>query len=606
MTDETTEKNAQWRMIRRFLPYLWPKGQAELKVRVVFAIFFLLGAKAITVFTPFLYKYAIDGLSGEAEKTLSVIIGLIVAYGLARFGAILFGELRDAIFVKVGQNALRTIALEVFQHIHRLSLRFHLERRMGGLARSIERGTRGIDFLLRFMLFSILPTIVEIFLVSGIFYVNFGGWFLVILLASVIGYIALTLLMTEWRLKFRRDMNQQDNVANTKAVDSLLNFETVKYFGNEEHESGRYDVALRRYRDAAVKSQSSLALLNAAQSLTINLGLVGIMVLATVGYVDGRLTIGDFVLVNTLLIQLFIPLNFLGFVYREIKQSLVDMEYMFDLMDREAEIKDKPDAPDLQIGGGEIIFDNVSFFYEERRQILKDISFTVPAGKTVAVVGPSGAGKSTLSRILYRFYDIAAGKVTIDGQDIRDVTQRSLRAVIGIVPQDTVLFNDTIRYNIQYGDPAAGMDQIAGAAKLARIDDFIAKLPDGYDAMVGERGLKLSGGEKQRVAIARTILKNPAILLLDEATSALDTQTEREIQDSLKNLTKNRTTLVIAHRLSTIIDADEILVLEDGKITERGRHDALLARGGIYAAMWARQQEAALAQEKLAELQKDP
>lgn len=590
--------------LKRLTPYLWPAGQPGLKTRVVMALMFLVGAKAVTVFTPFLYKDAVDILSGDDPNALYLPLALIASYGVARFMAIAFAELRDLAFIRVGQSALRRIALSTFEHLHGLSLRFHLERRTGGLSRAIERGTRAIDFLLRFMLFSILPTLIELALVTSIFHVHFGALFSLSLAGAIAIYMAFTFSITEWRLKFRRDMNKQDSAASTKAIDSLLNYETVKYFGNEAHEAGRYDQALRGYQEAAVRSQLSLSLLNVGQSLVINSGLVLVMYLAASAYLAGSITIGDFVLANTLLIQLFIPLNFLGFVYREIKQSLVDMEQMFSLLDKGQEVADSPDAGPIELNGAAIEFTDVIFRYEERT-ILDGISFTVPAGKTVAVVGPSGAGKSTISRILFRFYDIASGAVTIDGQDIRAVTQQSLRAAIGIVPQDTVLFNDTIDYNIRYGRPDASDEEVLDAARHAQIEAFVNKLPDGYESMVGERGLKLSGGEKQRVAIARTILKDPAILLLDEATSALDTETERDIQSALAKISEGRTSLIIAHRLSTIIDADQILVLDDGKIVERGRHEELLRADGVYARMWARQQEAAEARERLATLEGD-
>ncbi|MFQ5347980.1 MAG: ABCB family ABC transporter ATP-binding protein/permease, partial [Rhodothalassiaceae bacterium] len=477
-----------------------------------------------------------------------------------------------------------------FRHLHRLSLRFHLERRTGGLSRAIERGTGAIDFMLRFMIFNILPTILELGLVAGIFAAHFGTAYLGLLLLSVTLYIALSILITEWRTKFRRSMNAENTRANARAVDSLLNFETVKYFTNEEHEARNYDATLKRYQAAAIKSQGSLALLNAAQALVVNASLALVMVMTVFDHLAGRLTLGDLVLANSLMIQLFVPLNLLGFVYREIRQALVDMEYLFGLMDTPEEVPDRPGAPPLVVRGGEIRFENVTFAYDPRRPVLKGVSFTVPAGRTVAVVGPSGAGKSTLSRLLFRFYDVTAGRILIDGQDIARVTQKSLRAAIGIVPQDTVLFNESIAYNIRYGCPDAPDEAVREAARLARIDDFIRALPDGYETMVGERGLKLSGGEKQRVAIARTILKNPPILLLDEATSALDSHTEAEIQEALELVARARTTLVIAHRLSTVVGADRILVMVDGTIVESGRHAELLAAGGVYAAMWTRQQ----------------
>ena len=601
---ESAEGEPKLSTLRRLGPYLWPAGQPALKLRVLLAVVFLIAAKAITVYTPFFYKDAVDVLSGSDADALYLPLALIASYGLARFMALAFAELRDMAFIRVGQSAVRRIALTTFEHLHNLSLRFHLERRTGGLSRSIERGTRAIDFMLRFMLFSIIPTLIEMGLVTAIFHVHFG-WVFSLSLAGAIGtYMVFTFSITEWRIKFRREMNKQDSAANTKAIDSLLNYETVKYFGNEVHEAKRFDVALRGYQEAAVRSQLSLSLLNAGQSLVINSGLILVMYLAASAYLAGTITIGDFVLANTLLIQLFIPLNFLGFVYREIKQSLVDMEQLFSLLDRNQEVADKPDAAQIVLDGARIEFRDVVFRYEDRT-ILDGITFEVPAGETVAVVGPSGAGKSTISRILFRFYDIASGSVTIDGQDIRDVTQQSLRGAIGIVPQDTVLFNDTIDYNVRYGRPDASDEEVREAARHAQIEAFVAKLPDGYESMVGERGLKLSGGEKQRVAIARTILKNPAILLLDEATSALDTDTEREIQSALAQISEGRTSLIIAHRLSTIIDADQILVLDDGKIVERGRHEELLGLDGVYARMWARQQEAAEARARLATLESD-
>ncbi|MFQ5535736.1 MAG: ABCB family ABC transporter ATP-binding protein/permease [Sphingomonadales bacterium] len=596
------DRPRHWQTVRTLLPYLWPPGMKGLRARVVIALLLLAGAKIVNVATPFLGKAAVDALNRDIHDVIYVPVAIILAFGLARVMAQAFGELRDAVFVKVGQRALRTIALQVFRHMHRLALRFHLERRTGGLSRAIERGTRGIDFLLRFMLFSILPTILEILLVTGIMFYHFNYMFALVTLLSVGGYVVFTLFVTEWRTKFRREMNEQDTVANTKAIDSLLNFETVKYFGNEEHEARRFDLAMERYERAAVKSQTSLTLLNVGQGAIIATGLCVALILTARGVVDGRYTLGDYFLVSSLLLNLYMPLNFLGFVYREIKQSLVDMENMFELLEKQTEISDAPDARPLATNGAEIVFDRVSFRYEPDRQILHDVSFRVPAGKTVAIVGPSGAGKSTISRILFRFYDIEDGAVRIDGQDVRAVTQESLRAAIGIVPQDTVLFNDTIRYNIRYGRPRADADEVAQAARLAAIHNFVEGLPQGFETMVGERGLKLSGGEKQRVAIARTILKDPPILLFDEATSALDTHTEKEIQAALKEVSRNRTTLVIAHRLSTVIDADQILVLDAGRIVERGGHEALLAHGGVYATMWQRQQEAVAVQNRLKDL----
>jgi len=594
--------------VKALFPYLWAKGRWDLRIRVLLALAFLVAAKLIGVYVPFLFKDIVDGLTGTPTVTLTTVaaavpVGLIIGYGTARVLGLVFGELRDAVFVKVGQHALRSVALNTFRHLHNLSLRYHLERKTGGLSRIIERGTRGIDFLLRFMLFNILPTLLEIVLISSIFWVKFGPLYAVVTFGCLSSYIYFTVAVTDWRLKFRREMNLQDTQANTKAIDSLLNFETVKYFTNEEHESQRYDAALERYQNAAVRSQISLTLLNVGQGIIISLGLVTVLWMAAGGLLDGRFTIGEFVLVNSLLIQIYMPLNFLGFVYREIKQSLTDMENMFQVIATESEVMDAPDALPFQAAGGAVEFDNVHFHYAANRQILKGISFTVPAGTTTAIVGASGAGKSTISRILFRFYDIASGRVLVDGQDVRTITQKSLREHIGVVPQDTVLFNDNIRYNIRYGRPDATDAEVEDAAKLAQIHDFIMKLPEGYDAEVGERGLKLSGGEKQRVAIARTILKNPSILLLDEATSALDSHTEQDIQVALDTISKDRTTIVIAHRLSTVIHADEILVMDAGKIVERGTHEQLLTLAGSYQAMWQRQQEATEAKAKLVELE---
>jgi ABC-type transport system involved in Fe-S cluster assembly fused permease/ATPase subunit len=596
----------EWKTIKTLLPYLWPEGEKGLRIRVVAALVLLAAAKGTNVAVPIFYKQAVDSLTagGPAASTvIAVPIALLVFYGLARIMAQAFGELRDAVFTRVAQRAIRLAGLRTFRHLHRLSLRFHLERKTGGVSRAVERGTKGIEFLLRFMLFNVLPTVLEVAMVCGILWYLYGVGYAVLTFATLVIYIVWTLGITEWRLKFRRTMNEMDNEASTKAIDSLLNFETVKYFGNEEHEAGRFDKALQSYERAAVQSGTSLAVLNIGQGVVISTGVVAAMILAGQGVADGSMTIGDFVLVNSYLIQVFMPLNFLGFVYREIKRSLTDMEAMFELLEESPDIADKPGAQPLKSGPGSIRFDRVSFAYDTRRPILKDVDFEVPAGHSVAIVGPSGSGKSTLSRILYRFYDVSAGTVSIDGQDITMLTQDSLRAAIGIVPQDTVLFNDTVYYNIAYGNPKASPAEVEAAAKLARIHDFVMSLPDGYQSKVGERGLKLSGGEKQRVAIARTILKDPKILVFDEATSALDSRTEQDILTSFRDVSKNRTTLTIAHRLSTVIDADEILVLLAGEVVERGTHTDLLTRNGIYADMWARQQEAKLAAEKLSTLE---
>ncbi|MCP5382649.1 MAG: ABC transporter ATP-binding protein/permease [Kordiimonadaceae bacterium] len=596
--------------VKELWRYLWIDGRVDLKARVVFAMFFLVMAKVLGVYVPFLFKDAVNILSGDTKPTSAMVVaavplGLIIGYGTARVLTQAFGEIRDAIFVKVGQNALRNIALNTFRHLHLLSLRFHLERRTGGLSRVIERATRGIDFLLRFMLFNIIPTIIEIGMISGIFWIKFGYLYALITFICLSSYIYFTIAITEWRLKYRREMNKQDTRANGRAIDSLINFETVKYFTSEVHEAERYDRSLRQYAEAAIRSQLSLTLLNIGQGVIISGGLIAVLLMGAQGVADGRFTIGDFVLINALLIQIYIPLNFLGFVYREIKQALVDMEKMFLLIAKNPEIKDNDDAAPLQVTRGDIEFENVCFQYNEDRPILKNITFTVKGGTTTAIVGSSGAGKSTISRILFRFYDISNGAVKIDGQDIRNVTQYSLRREIGVVPQDTVLFNDSIKYNISYGNHEATDEEIFNAAKLAKIHDFIMKLPDGYETEVGERGLKLSGGEKQRVAIARTILKNPSILLLDEATSALDSHTERDIQKSLEQISEQRTAIVIAHRLSTIINANEILVLDDGVIVERGDHNTLLEKEGVYYQMWQKQQQLDEVQQKLIELEKD-
>lgn len=573
------------------LPYLWPKQRPDLRARVVAAISCLAIAKIAAVSVPYFYKQAVDMLTDGSNIVMSALVFILLFYGLARLIDRSFLELREFFFAKVAQRAIRQVALKTFRHLHRLSLRFHLDRQTGGLTRAIERGVKGIEFVLAFMLFNILPTIIEIALVAVILWTVFDFWYAAVTLVTIATYIAHTMIVTEWRLKFRREMNASDQAANTKAIDSLLNFETVKYFGNETHEADRFDVALRRFEKASIQNKVSLSLLNTGQAFIIAAGLTVIMIMAGFGVRNGTMTVGDFVMVNAYLIQLYLPLNFLGFVYREIKQSLIDMEAMFGLLDENQEIEDRAEAQQLVSAGGEIVFKDVHFGYREERSILRGVSFTVPAGKTVAIVGPSGAGKSTISRLLFRFYDIAAGHIDIDGQDIRAISQASLRQAIGIVPQDTVLFNDTIYYNIAYGQPSATPTEVEEAARLANIHDFVMAQPDGYQTMVGERGLKLSGGEKQRVSIARTLLKKPLIFLFDEATSALDSQTEKAIQESLRAVSANRTTLTIAHRLSTVVDADEILVLESGAIVERGNHQSLLERDGVYRKLWQRQQE---------------
>ena len=583
-------KRNDWNTLERLLPYLW-----EYRWRVLIALLLMVGAKLANIGVPLLLKQLVDAMNvrpGSAEAMLVVPVGLLLAYGLLRLATSVFTELRELVFSKATEGAARSIALRVFRHLHSLSLRFHLERQTGGMTRDIERGTRAVHSLVSFSLYSILPTLIEVSLVLGILAVKFDAGFALITGVALVLYIFFTVSVTEWRTELRREMNRLDSVAHSRAVDALLNYETVKYFNNEEYEATRYDVRLEQYRKAAIKSQSTLSLLNSGQQLIIAVALVAMLWRATQGVAEGRLTIGDLVMINAFMIQLYIPLNFLGVLYREIKQSLTDLDKMFTLIDMPREIEDRTGAAALHLQHGlpAIRFENVSFSYDPARPILHDVSFEVPPGKTVAVVGPSGAGKSTLARLLYRFYDVRQGRITIDGQDLRDVTQDSLRRAIGIVPQDTVLFNDTVAYNIGYGNTEADQDAIVRAAKAARIHDFIERTPKGYATMVGERGLKLSGGEKQRVAIARALLKNPPIMVLDEATSALDSATERAIQAELRQVADNKTTLVIAHRLSTVVDAHEILVLDQGRVVERGTHEALLARQGQYAEMWALQQ----------------
>jgi ABC-type transport system involved in Fe-S cluster assembly fused permease/ATPase subunit len=598
-------KDNHLRALLRIAPYLWPKNETELRIRVVAALVLVALAKAANVLVPIAYARAIDALAPKdgIGAAITVPVALLLAYGVLRVMSSALAELRNAIFAKVQARAGRRVALEVFEHLHALSMRFHMDRATGGLSRVIERGVRGIATSLNFLLFNIIPTIVEILFVAAILWWIFAASFALTMLGTIAAYVTFTLLFTNWRLRFRRTMNQTDEEANTKAVDSLLNYETVKYFGNEGHEARRYNESLTRYERAYVTSETTLNMLNAGQAIIMAVGLTVTMLLAASGIAAGSMTVGDLVMVNTYLIQLYLPLNILGFAYREIKQGLTDMEQMFALLEVPAEVQDAPDAVPLAKGPGEIRFQDVQFGYRPDRQILKGVSFTVEPGRMLAIVGPTGAGKSTISRLLFRFYDATGGAVTVDGQDVRSVTQASLRAAMGVVPQDTVLFNDTIRYNIAYGRPGATDEEVEAAARAAQVHDFVLRLPEGYATRVGERGLKLSGGEKQRVAIARTILKDPRILILDEATSALDTRTEQDIQAALRDVARNRTTLVIAHRLSTVVDADEIIVLQDGRIAERGTHASLTAEDGLYAEMWRRQAQAVAAAEAAARAQ---
>jgi ABC-type transport system involved in Fe-S cluster assembly fused permease/ATPase subunit len=605
-------RTGHFAVLRELLPYVWPADRPDLRWRVVLALLALVAAKAITLAVPIAYKQVVDWLTGHASGAGVADVSaigfaalpamLIIAYGVGRVLMVLFAQFRDIWFTVVAQHAVRELAIKTFRHLHALSLRFHLERRTGGLSRVIERGVNGVDTIVRMAVLNSIPTAVELLMISGLVAYYFGSIYVVVVLATVLLYVWFTFAASERRIAIRRDMNDSDTEAHSKAVDSLLNYETVKYFGNEELEAKRFDASMARYVKAAIRTYTSLGVLNTGQAIIFTIGTVLCMLLAARDVTRGTLTVGDFVMINAILMQLYVPLNFMGMVYREIKQGLIDIETMFALLHEPAEIIDRPGAKPLRVRKGEIKFENVSFAYDPERPILKNVSFEVPAGKMVAIVGPSGAGKSTISRILFRFYEISRGKVLIDGQDIEDGTQASLRAAIGMVPQDTVLFNETIEYNIRYGKPDASPAEVREAARLAQIHEFIVTLPQGYDSLVGERGLKLSGGEKQRVAIARTILKSPPILMLDEATSALDSHTEKEIQDALERVAQNRTSLVIAHRLSTVVHADNIIVLDHGEIVEQGTHLELLAKGGLYASLWARQREADEARERLAQV----
>jgi len=584
-----------WNVIRSVVPYLWPAGNTVVKIRVVASMTALLLSQIIAVYAPLLFSQAVDSLAPEDPTTVTFMglaaVGLTLAFGIARLTSTGLMQLRDVIFTRVSQGALRSLALETFTHIHRLSMRYHITRKTGGLSRIIERGVKGVEFLLRFLLFSVGPLILQLLMILAVLFGKFDIYYVIVVVITIGLYVWFTFAVTEWRVRIRKEMNDQDTDANQKAIDSLLNFETVKYFGAEKWEADRYDNAMRQYEAAAVKTNYTLAFLNFGQALLITSGLVAVMVMAAIGVQNGTLSVGDFVLVNAYMIQITMPLNFLGTVYREIRQALIDMGEMFDLLQQPAEVVDKEDADILKVQAGEVVLDDVHFGYDAERAILKGVNITAKPGETVAIVGSSGSGKSTIGRLLFRFYDVGSGALRIDGQDVRDVTQASLHAQVGVVPQDTVLFNDTVHYNIAYGRPSAGEDEIVAAAKSAKIHDFIISLPDGYQTTVGERGLKLSGGEKQRVGIARTLLKNPPILLLDEATSALDTETEMEIQAELAAMAKGRTVITIAHRLSTIADADQIIVLEDGVVVEHGTHDVLLAENGRYAHLWNRQSE---------------